>query len=223
MALLRWLAPVLLALGVAWLVAGGGACGRESSPQLVQVLDMAPREVEVGEHVSLVGEGFPPGKPAHVTFRGTLHRPGERPERGAEVVASGVVVGPQHVELAFTEAAQALFCGAGDRATHTTFEGDVEVAFAAAAPGAPPIAGVLRHVTLDVRPGSTASNTEGDREGERVLAWLGLKAEDSPSGLAVEAVAPGSRADLAGLAPGDVLASFDGVRVGSPADVVPSP
>ncbi len=223
MPFLRWLAPVLLALGVAWLVAGGGACGRESSPQLVQVLDMAPREVEVGERVNLVGEGFPPGKPARVTFRGTLLRPGERPERGAEVVATGAVIGPEHVELGFTEATQALFCGAGDRAAHTTFEGDVEVAFAAAAPGAPPIAGVLRHVTLDVRPGSAASNTQGDREGERVLAWLGLKAVASPSGLAVEAVSPGSRADLAGIASGDVLASFDGVRVGSPADVVPPP
>jgi NADH-quinone oxidoreductase subunit H len=223
MAFLRWLAPVLLALGVAWLVAGGGACGRESSPQLVQVLDMAPREVEVGEHVNLVGEGFPPGKPARLTFRGTLLRPGQRPERGAEVVTTGAVLGPQHVELGFTEATQALFCGAGDRATHTTFDGDVEVAFAAAAPGAPPIAGVLRHVTLDVRPGSAASDTEGDREGERVLAWLGLKAVESPSGLAVEAVTPGSRADLAGIASGDVLASFDGVRVGSAADVVPAP
>jgi len=223
MALLRWLAPVLLALGVAWLVAGGGACGRESSPQLVQLLDMAPREVEVGERVNLVGQGFPPGKPARVTFRGTLLRPGERPERGAEVVATGAVIGPEHVELGFTEATQALFCGAGDRAAHTTFEGDVEVAFAAAAPGAPPIAGVLRHVTLDVRPGSAASDTAGDQEGERVLAWLGLKAVESPSGLAVEAVSPGSRADLAGIAPGDVLASFDGVRVGSPADVVPAP
>ena len=223
MAFLRWLAPVLLALGVAWLVAGGGACGRESSPQLVQVLDLAPREVEVGERVNLVGEGFPPGKPARVTFRGTLLRPGERPERGAEGVATGAVIGPEHVELGFTEATQALFCGAGDRVAHTTFEGDVEVAFAAAAPGAPPIAGVLRHVTLDVRPGSAASDTEGDREGERVLAWLGLKAVESPSGLAVEAVSPGSRADLAGIAAGDVLASFDGVRVGSPADVVPAP
>ena len=184
---------------------------------------MAPREVEVGEHVNLVGEGFPPGKPARVTFRGTLLRPGERPERGAEVVTTGAVIGPEHVELAFTEATQALFCGAADRAVHTTFDGDVEVAFAAASPGAPPIAGVLRHVTLDVRPGSAASDTEGDGEGERVLAWLGLKAVESPSGLAVEAVSPGSRADLAGIVPGDVLASFDGVRVGSPADVVPAP
>jgi NADH-quinone oxidoreductase subunit H len=224
MGLLRWLAPVLLALGVAWLIGGGGgACGREASPQLVQVLDMAPREVEVGERVNLLGEGFPPGKPAMVTFRGTLLRPGERPERGAEVVASGAVVGPEHVELGFTEVTEALFCGAGDRKAHTTFEGDVEVAFAAAAPGAPPIAGVLRHVTLDIRPGSTASDTEGDREGQRVLAWLGLEVTEGASGLAVDSVSPGSRSDAAGLLPGDVLASFDGVRVGSTADVVPAP
>ena len=223
MAFLRWLAPVLLALGVAWLVAGGGACGRESSPQLVQVLDMAPHEVEIGDHVNLAGEGFPPGKPARVTFRGALLRPGTRPERGAEVVATGIVAGPEHVDVAFTEVTQALFCGTGERQAHTTFEGDVEVAFAAATPGAPPIAGVLRHVTLDVRPGSAASDTEGDREGERVLAWLGLEAHEQPSGLAVTSVKPGSRADLAGLTPGDVLASFDGVRVSSQADVVPPP
>ena len=125
--------------------------------------------------------------------------------------------------MGFTEVTQALFCGAGERKAHTTFEGDVEVAFAAAAPGAPPIAGVLRHVTLDVRPGSTASDTERDHEGERVLQWLGLKASQGPSGLAVETVSAGSRADAAGILPGDVLASFDGVRVGSPADVVPAP
>ena len=158
-----------------------------------------------------------------VTFRGTLLRPGQWPERGAEVVASGTVVGPEHVELGFTEVTEALFCGAGDRKAHTTFEGDVEVAFAAAAPGAPPIAGVLRHVTLDIRPGSTASDTEGDREGQRVLAWLGLKVTEGASGLEVESVAPGSRSDAAGLLPGDVVASFDGVRVGSAADVVPAP
>jgi NADH-quinone oxidoreductase subunit H len=223
MGLLRWLAPVLLALGVAWLVAGGSAGSREASPQLVQVLDMAPREVEVGERVNLVGEGFPPGKPATVTFRGTLLRPGEWPERGAEVVATGTVIGPEHVEVGFTEVTEALFCGAGDRQAHTTFQGDVEVAFAAAAPGAPPIAGVLRHVTLDIRPGSTASDTEGDRQGERVLTWLGLEVAEGPSGLSVESVTPGSRSDAAGLMPGDVLASFDGVRVGSPADMVPAP
>jgi NADH-quinone oxidoreductase subunit H len=223
MAWLRWLAPVALALAVAWLVAGGGACGRDAAPQLVQVFDVAPREVEVGDRVSIVGDGFPPGKPARVTFRGTLRRPGERPQRGTEVVTTGNVTGPDQVQLSFTEATQALFCEAGDRAAHTTFEGDVEVAFAAAVPGAPPVAGVLRHVTLDVRPGASASAAEREREGGRVLAWLGIKAAPGATGLTVESVAPGSRADAAGLAAGDVLASFDGLRIVSAADVLPAP
>ena len=223
MAWLRWLAPVLLALGVAWLVAGGGACGHDASPQLVQVLDVAPREVEAGDRVAIVGQGFPPGKAARVSFRGTLRRPGERPEHGVEIVATGAVTGPEQVQLAVTEATQALFCGAGDRAVHTTFDGDVEVAFAAAVPGAPPIAGVLRHVTLDVHPGGAAAGAERDREGARVLGWLGLRAAPGATGLQVESVTPGSRAEAAGLAAGDVLASFDGLRIASAGDVVPAP
>lgn len=223
MAWLRWLAPVVLALAVAWLVAGGGACGREASPQLVQVLDVAPREVEAGDRLAVVGQGFPPGKTARVTFRGALRRPGERPERGVEIVASGAVTGPEQVQIAFTEVTQALFCGAADRAVHTTFDGELEVAFAAAVPGAPPIAGVLQHVTLDVHPGGAAAGADREREGARVLAWLGLKAAPAPAGLAVEAVGAGSRAEAAGLAAGDVLTSFDGLRIASAADVVPAP
>jgi len=223
MARFRWLAPILLALVVAWLAGGGNGCGRPPSPQLVQVLDVAPREVEAGERLTLVGAGFPPGKAARVTFRGTLHRPGERAERGAEIVATGTVVGPEQVELAFGEGTQALFCGAGDRAAHTTFEGDVEVGFAAAIAGAPPIVGALRHVSLDVRPGTVARDAQAEREGERALAWFGLKTAAGPSGLAVESVAAGSRAATAGLAPGDVIATFDGVRVAAAQDLVPSP
>jgi NADH-quinone oxidoreductase subunit H len=223
MAWLRWLAPVLLAVGVAWLVAGGGACARDASPQLVQVLDVAPREVEAGDHLAIVGQGFPPGKAARVTFRGTLRRPGERAEHGAEIEAQGAVTGPEQVQLAFSETTQALFCGAADRAVHTTFDGEVEVAFAAAVPGAPPVAGVLRHVTLDVHPSGAASGAERDREGARALAWLGLKATPGATGLSVEAVGAGSRAEAAGLAAGDVLTSFDGLRITSMGDVVPAP
>lgn len=218
----RWLAPVLLALVVAWLAGGGNGCGWQPSPQLVQVLDVAPRQVEAGERVTIVGAGFPPGKPAHVTFRGTLRRPGERPERGAEITATGMVVGANQVEMAFGEATQALFCGAGDRAVHTTFEGDVEVGFAAALPGAPPIVGALRHVTFDVRPAGGRRDEAGEQDGERAIAWMGLKLEAGPTGLAVESVEPGSRAASAGLARGDVIASLDGLRVGSPADMVPA-
>ncbi len=214
------LAPVLLVLAIAWL-AWGGSCTREVGPQLVNVTDVVPRAVELGDRVVLMGEGFPAGKPARVTFRGTLHRPGERPETGAEIVTSATVLGPDQAELAFTEPVQALFCGAGDRAAHTTFDGDVEVAFAAAATGAPPIGGTLRRVTLDVRPGAVTADAE--HEGERALAWMGLHGTVSSAGLAVEAVDHGSRAAAAGLAPGDAVTAFDGLRVGAASDMVPAP
>jgi len=216
----RTILPTLLLLVAAWF-AWGGSFARETGPQLVSLTDIVPRAVELGDRVVLVGEGFPAGKPARVTFRGTLHRPGERPETGAEIVTSATVLGPDQAELAFTEPVQALFCGAGDRAAHATFEGDVEVAFAAAATGAPPIAGTLRRVTLDVRPGAVPADAEHD--GARALTWMGLQGTASSVGFAVEAVDHGSRAAAAGLAPGDVVTAFDGLRVGSTSDMVPAP
>jgi NADH-quinone oxidoreductase subunit H len=69
----------------------------------------------------------------------------------------------------------------------------------------------------------TASDEDRDRDGERVLAWIGVKAVPGATGLVVASVAPGSRAEAAGLAAGDVVASFDGVRVASAGDVLPAP
>jgi len=223
---LQGLAPVAVALSVAWVLGGPGSCAEQPAPQLVQVLDIAPKEVELGDSVAIVGAGFPSAKPARVTFRGILHRPGERPVQDAEIVAAGAVVGPERIEVAFDEANEALFCGAGDRATHTTFDGDVEVAFAAAVAGASPIAGVLSGVTFDVRPTASASDFEHDREGERVLGWTGLHVAAparAGSGLSVDAVDPGSRAEAAGIAAGDVIVRFDGVRVASAGDLLPPP
>lgn len=220
---LRGLTPVVLALAVVWLAFAGGSCTRDAAPQLVRVLDVAPREVELGDRLAVVGEGFPPGKPARLTFRGVLHRPGQKAVQGAEIVTTGTVIGPDRVELPFDEATEALFCGAGDRAVHTTFEGDLEVAFAAAARGSPPVAGVLRQVTIDVRPSITASDDEREREGTRLLSWLGVHASLEASGLRVRGVDPGSRADAADLVVGDVIDRFDGVRVAALGDVVPAP
>jgi NADH-quinone oxidoreductase subunit H len=216
------LLPVFLAIACCWLLSGAGGCMREASPQLVRVSDVAPREVEPGDRMAIVGEGFPPGREARVTFRGTLHRPGEKPETEAEIVVDGVVAGPEQVEIAFSETTQAMFCRVGDRAAHTTFEGDLEVAFAAATAGTAPVAGTLRHVVLDVRPSASPADVEQDREGERLLAWVGLQATAGSAGLTVASVEPGSRAEAAGISPGDTLASFDGVRVGTAGDVVPA-
>jgi NADH-quinone oxidoreductase subunit H len=225
---LRAFAPAGAALAVAWLLGGPGSCAQVPGPELVQVLDVAPREVEPGDAVSVVGAGFPSGKQARITFRGTLHRPGERPINGAEIVTDGTVLGPERVNLVVGEATEALFCGAGDRAVHTTFDGSVEVAFAAAAPGAPPVGGTLGGITFDVRPTTRVTERARDDEGARALESLGVHAAFSAegglaAGLPVGAVDPGSPAESAGLLAGDVITAFDGVRVAYPSDVLPVP
>ncbi len=224
---LRAFAPLAAAVAFAWLLSGRGiSCGRPSTLPLVQVLDVTPRDVELADRVAIVGSGFPAGKAARVTFRGVLHRPGESAEEGVELAVWGTAIGAEQVELSFDEATLASFCRAGDRATHTTFRGEVEVAFAGAAAGTPPIAGVLEGVTLDVLAGPTAASVDRDREGERILAFLGVHAIASGttgSLLRVEGVDPASHAQAAQIAPGDVLTTFDGVRVVSFGDAIPGP
>lgn len=215
-------APVVLAIALACLFVGGRSCATDTAPQLVRVLEVTPREVELGEHITVIGDGFPAGQVARVTFRGVLYRPEGRTVRGAEIGVVGAVVGPNRLEIPFDDSTQALFAGAGDRAIHTTFEGDVEVAFAAAVPGAPPIAGVLSRVRVDVRPSHTASQQDREKEGARALEWIGMQTTTGGSGLIINTVRPGSRAEAAGIAAGDIVTSFDGVRVASAADVLPT-
>jgi NADH-quinone oxidoreductase subunit H len=196
-------------------------------PQLIQVLDLAPHEAEVGDRIEVIGSGFPEGKTAHLTFRGDLHRPGERTVRDTEIEADGLVSSAEQIEVLFTEGLEERFCGSAEKAMHTTFTGDVEVAFPAAAAGAPPVVGMLHHVAIDFRPPTSRRAVIEVRanEGERALAYLGIKiAADSPTagGLLISQVEPGSRADLGGVLAGDVITKFDQVRVLSKADCVPS-
>jgi NADH-quinone oxidoreductase subunit H len=204
------------------------ACIREPSPQLIQVLDVSPREVELGDKIAVFGNGFPRGRDAHLAFRGKLYRPGERPVEDVDIEARGSVDDGQRISLPFDDALAAIFAGVGDRAAHTTFDGEIEVAFAAAAPGAAPIAATLYKVVLDVRPPAPPAALVAAREGEgvRALAFGGLVA--SPivplaGGLTVEKVTPGSQADLAGVVAGDLLVRFDGVRVDGLSDTIPHP
>ena len=71
------------------LAIGGLGCQRETAPPLIQVLDVAPREVEVGDRLEVLGGAFPQGKTAHLVFRGTLFRPGEKPETDAVIATEG--------------------------------------------------------------------------------------------------------------------------------------
>jgi NADH-quinone oxidoreductase subunit H len=215
-------AVAFLALGVLAVV---GPWVPSAGPALVEVVGLTPTDVEPGDRIAITGQGFPAGKQARVRFEGTLYRSGEKPLRGAEVLLTGTATGPEQVEVDFHEAAQALFCGAGDRAAHTTFEGEVEVAFAAASPGVAPVAGWLRHAVLDVRPSASAVDRANDADGERALQYMGLRVTPPARrglGLAVEAVQPGSPADVAGVGQGDVIMTFDGVRAAAVGDLVPA-
>jgi NADH-quinone oxidoreductase subunit H len=222
----RALALFAVAFVFAGILAVAGPWVPPPAPPLVKVLSLTPTDVEPGDRIVIAGDGFPAGKEARVRFQGVFYRSGEKPVRDAEVLATGIVTGPEQVEVDFREAIQALFSGAGDRAAHTTFEGDIEVAFAAAAPGAAPVAGVLRHALLDVRPSASAIDRGHEAEGQRVLEYMGIQVA-APArrglGLAVDGVRPGSPADAAGIGSGDVILRFDGLRVSTAGDMVPAP
>lgn len=225
-ALLSLVAMLVATLGLGGALAGALAgCERDATPPLVEVTEVFPREVEVGDRVELRGAGFPQGRLARVTFRGMLSRPGQSPIHGATIEADGVVSSSDRIEIVVGEAFEERFCGHGDHAVHTTMTGDVEVAFASSAPGAPPLVGIMHGLVLDVTPSSVRSAVVEQRkaEGVRVLGFLGVTpGTATPRGLPIEKVEPSSPADLAGFQTGDLISAVDGVHVRELADVAPA-
>ncbi|HSO33086.1 MAG TPA: PDZ domain-containing protein [Labilithrix sp.] len=194
-------------------------------PPLVEVTEVAPREIEVGDRIELKGAGFPQGRTARVTFRGTMLRPGQSPVSGATVEAEGIVASSDRIEIVVSEPLEERFCGHGDHAAHTTLNGDVEVAFASSTPGAPPLVGIMHGLSLDITPGSVRASVVETRiaEGGRVLAFLGVTpGQASPRGLPIEKLAAGSPGERAGFQVGDLIASVDGVHVREISDVAPA-
>lgn len=200
-------------------------CERQVAPPLVEVTELTPRVVEVGDRLELHGTGFPQGRTGRVTLEGTVSRPGEPPMRGVTFDVEGTVITPDRVEVVVRDALAERLCGRGDRAAHATFRGDVEVAFASNNAGAPPLVGVLHGAVLDVMPSSARASVLEARvaEGDKVLAFLGVvPAAPTPRGLPVEQVRAGSPAARAGIQVGDVIVSVDGVHVLSLGDVLAS-
>jgi len=216
------IAFVALTLALLTLLVLAG-CDRDLAPPLVEVMEISPREIEVGDRLEIRGRGFPQGRAAHVTFRGTLHRAGEKAKTGVSIDLQAVVTNDERIDAILTEDLEERFCGRNDAASHTTFRGNVEVAFASSTPGAPPLVGIARGIVLDVRPPSISSDVADARakEGARVLDFLGITpGAPSPRGLPIDGVR--SPADRAGIQAGDVLAEVDGVRVANAADVLPA-
>jgi NADH-quinone oxidoreductase subunit H len=85
----------------------------------------------------------------------------------------------------------------------------------------------VRGVRIDFRaPGVRRAVAQArEHAGERALAFMGLSVSDDPApagGIRVGAVRSGSPAEAAAIAPGDVITSFDGLRVVSKSDIDPS-
>jgi NADH-quinone oxidoreductase subunit H len=221
--------PFRLALAFLMLVTSILAgCSRPAGPDLLQVIDVAPRDVEVGDTIEVLGTNLPSGdvQRATVTFQGLLYRPAQAPVEAA-IEVDGAKPTPDKVSFVFTDGLQVQFCGAGDDAAHTTFRGDVVVSFPPSVEGGEPVQGKVLGVTLDFRPPSARRLVMESRikHGREALEKLGIAVDEagSPSagGLRVGAVTPSSAADRAGLLPGDIVVGFDGVTVTSVADVAP--
>lgn len=212
-------------LSIALAVVLGGCRLDDPGPDLLAIADLSPHDVDVGDRLELIGSGFPEGKPATVVFRGELRRPGKKPVRGAKIVAKAASMSANRVALQLTEDLQVAFCGRGDAADHTTFRGDISVAFSPKVSGTEPVAGTLHNAVLDVEGPAVPRDVAAARkaEAERAQTFLGLElASDASGELSVKGVAPKGRAERAGVQPGDVLIDLDGTSLLAPTDLVPS-
>lgn len=223
----RATATLLLLLGALFALFG---CAAESSaPELLTMIDVAPREVDVGDRIEVLGINLPTGeaKEAKVTFRGELRRPGQTPLTDQVIEIDRATLANDKVTMVFTEGLQTLFCGRGDEAIHTTFRGDVGVELPPSAAGGLPVTGTVKNIVLDFRPPTPRRTVieAREKEGLRALEFLGITVSpDSPAagGLLVSQVRAASPADRAQILPGDLLVSFEGVKIISIGDVVPS-
>ncbi len=208
------------------LVVGSGcvlsACVAEIPPTTLEIRDVLPREIDVGDRLEILGGGFPVQRTASIVLRGRVHRPGMPPE--AVSVAMEIESRSEgRLDLPFGSALAGRLIG--DATPHGTFRGDVTVTFPPAESGTAPLAGKATGIVLDVHGTASAVSAHRDEAGRRALDFLGIElAMGAPAsgGLTVANVRDGSRAARAGIAQGDVLVEVDGVQIDAIADVVPS-
>jgi len=221
-AVLRGLRPL------AWLaLALSAACdARDNSPNLLELSDLNPHVLEVGDRLTLIGSGFPEGRAAKVSFRGDVFRAGQSPMRDVTIVATAAASDPHSIAVTLNAELAREFCGQGD-AVHATFRGATSAAFQARESGAPPVRGTLEGVVLDVNPASIskAALAAHEAEAQRFAEYAGMTVVHSAERdvLLIDTIDPEGRASRAGLLPGDALLELDGVRLASLSDLIPPP
>jgi NADH-quinone oxidoreductase subunit H len=218
-------------LGARWLaILGLGLCAscepRDASPNLLEVSDLNPHSLEVGDRLTFNGSGFPEGRAAKLSFHGDVFRAGQSPLRDVTIVAAAAASEPHSISLTLTAELARDFCGAGD-AVHATFRGATTASFAARESGAPPVRGTLEGVVLDVNPASISKAALSAHEAEAVrfgeFAGMAVVHSEERDVLLVDTIDPEGRAARAGLMPGDALLELDGVRLATLSDLIPPP
>lgn len=202
-----------------------GCSSQGSGPGLLQLTELSAREVGKGDKLEITGAGFPEGRVARLTFRGDVFRPGRAAARDVEVSIPARTSTPHVLEATITDELVSAFCGRDDGA-HATFRGDVTAAFAPRKSGAPPVAGSLQGVVLDLEPSHETEDNQAlaAREGERFAAFLGVSLNADGNGpLRIQKLDAGGRGAEAGLAAGDVIEELSGVRLSEISDFVPPP
>jgi hypothetical protein len=202
-----------------------GCASQNSGPGLLQLTELSAHEVGRGDKLEITGAGLPEGRVARLTFRGDVFRPGRAAELDVELTIPARTVSPHLLEAAVTEELVTAFCGRDDGA-HATFRGDITAAFAPRKSGAPPVAGSLQGVVLDVEPSHESEDNRAlaVQEGLRFASFLGLTLSPDGAGpLRIQKIEPQGRGAEMGLAAGDVLEELSGVRLNDVSDFVPPP
>jgi NADH-quinone oxidoreductase subunit H len=208
------------------LASSAGCELRDSSPNLLEVTDLSPRSLELGDHLTLNGSGFPEGRTARISFHGDVFRAGQTPLRDVTIVAPAAASEPHSITVTLSNELSREFCGNGD-AVHATFRGAATAAFQARQSGAPPVQGTLDGVVLDVNPASIShvAQEAHETEAKRFADFAGMAVVHSEERdvLLIDTIDPDGRALRAGLLPGDALLELDGVRLASLSDLIPPP
>ncbi len=211
------------ALGLVLVAGSVAGCVAEPPPTTLEVADIQPHEVDIGDRLEIRGAGFPTRRTAKIVFRGSVFRGGVPPESvNATFELESRSEG--RLELPVDDTLAARFSANSDTG-HATFRGEVAVSFAAAEAGAAPLRGKATNVVLDVRGTRNKKIVHGRDAARAALDALGLTiAEEAPAsgGLTIAAVRAGSPAAGAGLLAKDVIVDFDGVRVASLVDLMPA-
>lgn len=199
------------------------SCADNLPPNLLGTLTLSSHEANLGDTLEIIGSGFPTQRKAHVMLRGQLHRPGQRNET-IELESQAVTKSSRSLEWAVQSQITNRICGPLQHAIHTTFRGDIYIAFEPIDARTPALAGHLPSVIVDFCTHSSAHLTSSNayKESLAAIQFLGIQLTYKNNGVFVEKTEQRSVAERYGIKAGDELLELDGHRILSTVDLIPS-